>query len=274
MSWWPAADDLAAPRPWLAPYAAQGLPLVRTASMADGRQGAAEVLNAGLSVAGPGFDALVRPALATGPLRFVPAQEAPADEAYESFIHRTARVPTRDSLHDFFNGLVWLHLPRSKRKLNELQAAEIERRGAGATRGPLRDALTLFDENGAVLDAPAPLWNALLARDWHALFITGRPAWRDARVLVFGHALLEKLCAPRKALTAHVLRAPRGLSIAIDDEALAQAIDAEHLAAKPFVPLPVLGIPGWWAANEQAGFYEDAAVFRPARQGVGRGGSR
>jgi hypothetical protein len=25
----------------------------------------------------------------------------------------------------------------------------------------------------------------------------------------------------------------------------------------------VLGVPGWWPANELAGFYEDATVFRP-----------
>ncbi len=37
-----------------------------------------------------------------------------------------------------------------------------------------------------------------------------------------------------------------------------------HLAAKPFTPLPVLGVPGWWPANDATGFYDDAAVFRPA----------
>jgi len=28
--------------------------------------------------------------------------------------------------------------------------------------------------------------------------------------------------------------------------------------------LPVLGIPGWWPANEAPSFYDDPAVFRPA----------
>jgi hypothetical protein len=51
----------------------------------------------------------------------------------------------------------WLRFPQAKRRLNELQA-EIARGGTGATRVPLRDALTLFDENGAVLDAPPALW--------------------------------------------------------------------------------------------------------------------
>jgi hypothetical protein len=30
-------------------------------------------------------------------------------------------------------------------------------------------------------------------------------------------------------------------------------------------PLPVLGIPGWWPANENASFYDDREIFRPAR---------
>jgi len=176
-------------------------------------------------------------------------------------------VPTRDNLHDFFNGLVWLAFPATKRRLNELQAAEIARNGIASTRGALRDALTLFDENGALLDAPAALWNALAARDWHALFVTQHALWSEARLVVFGHALLEKLTAPRKALTAHVLLLPPsracGTPAALDDRALARSLDADHLARKPFVPLPVLGVPGWWAGNAAPGFYDDPKVFRP-----------
>lgn len=200
-----------------------------------------------------------------GFVQFVPQEQLPPDEAYEAFIWRTGTVPTRDNLHDFFNGLVWIAYPETKRRLNELQAAEIARRGIASTRGPLRDALTLFDENGAVLDAPAALWKALAARDWHTLFVTQRALWAEARLLVFGHALLEKLTTPRKAVTAHVLLpAPGtgGLS-APDDRALARSLDAEYLAQKPFAPLPVLGVPGWWPQNASADFYDDAKVFRP-----------
>ena len=198
--------------------------------------------------------------------RFVSQHRLPPGEAYEAFIHRTNTVPTRDNLHDFFNGLAWLHFPRTKRRLNVLQAGEIARAGIGATRGPLRDALTLFDENGAVLDAPPELWNALLARDWQRLFVAERPSWREARLLVFGHALLEKLVTPRKPATAHVLLAPgASKSIAGDDAAMAAALDPVHLATKPFVTLPVLGIPGWWAGNEDFCFYDDPDVFRPRR---------
>lgn len=195
--------------------------------------------------------------------RFVPQSDLPTGVAYEKFIFDTGTVPTRDNLHDFFNGLVWLQFPQAKRRLNQLQAQAIATQGVGPVRGPLRDALTLFDENGAVLDAPAPLWQALVARDWQRLFIDLRPLWRQARLVLFGHALLEKMVFPRKPTTAHVYRAPIAMESGVDLDAwLAQALQPRHLAGKPFAPLPVLGVPGWWAANEQVCFYDDPFVFR------------
>lgn len=207
------------------------------------------------------------------PVRFAPADAAPPGEAYEAFIRRTGQVPTRDNLHDLFNGLVWLHFPRTKARLNELQAAEIARQGVGAVRGPVRDAITLFDENGALLLAPEPLWTALLARDWHGLFVTHRHLWAQARLVLFGHALMEQLVSPRKSITAHVfiekfaIDATETASLPANlDAALAHCLSAERLATKPFTPLPVLGVPGWWPANADPAFYADAGVFRPARK--------
>ena len=76
------------------------------------------------------------------PMRFVPQADLPAGTAYESFIFDTASVPTRDNLHDFFNGLIWQHYPQTKRRLNQLQAqAIVAQGGVGPVRGPLRDAL-------------------------------------------------------------------------------------------------------------------------------------
>ena len=185
----------------------------------------------------------------------MPQPDLPEAEAYESFIARTDSVPTRDKLHDLFNGLVWLTQPAIKRRLNALQAEAIAEAGVGAKRGALRDALTLFDENGAWLQAPAELSAALRSRDWRALFITHRSLWADARLVIVGHALLEKLAtAPRKPLTAHVL---------LEDPL---SLSADQWAAKPFCPLPVLGVPGWWPGNETSTFYDDEAVFRPGRR--------
>jgi hypothetical protein len=239
------AIDWAAP--WLAPWRGVG-------------EGLAAQVNAGQSVA----DALN--AAGSAPVGFVPQTELPGGTAYEQYIFDTGRVPTRDGLHDFFNGLCWLHFPLAKKKLNQLQAEQIAQTGIQPVRGPARDALTVFDENAALLVAPDALWDALLAKDWQAAFITLRPLWQEAHLVLFGHALLEKLVYPRKPITAHVFRArPASNSIANLDVWLAATLSAPLLASKPFAHLPVLGVPGWWAENEEPGFYADTSVFRPAR---------
>ncbi|NMM75902.1 hypothetical protein B2J89_04255 [Acidovorax sp. SRB_24] len=239
--------DIAWRAPWLEPWRTPG-------------QAAARRVQEGLAV----HRALqMAPA---APVRLVPQSALPVGMAYEQFIFDTGAVPTRDNLHDFFNGLVWLQFPQAKRRLNQLQAQAIAAHGVGPVRGPLRDALTLFDENGALLDAPAPLWQALVARDWQRLFIGLRPLWRQARLVLFGHALLEKLVFARKSVTAHVYCAPIAMkSEANLDAWLARALQPAHLSRKPFAPLPVLGVPGWWPENERVCFYDDPLVFRGPR---------
>ncbi len=228
-------------RAWLAPYRHAGRDLCRR-------------LESGASVA----SALNEGADAGSLPRFVPHAQLPGGEAYEAFIARTGAVPTRDNLHDLFNGLVWLAFPRVKRRLNELQAGQIARLGIGPTRGVLRDALTLFDENAAWLQASPELVDALRRRDWRTLFIERRSDWPTARLTVFGHALLEKLAQPRKAITAHVWCLPEDT---VDAESAVQDLLAsDRLAARQ--PLPVLGVPGWWPGNEVPAFYDDPAVFR------------
>jgi hypothetical protein len=234
-------------RPWLAPWRESG---ERVALSIEGGATFHEALNR-------------EPA---APRRFVPQSDLPAGQAYEQFIFDTGTVPTRDNLHDFFNGLCWLRFPRTKAKLNRLQAEQIAAAGVAPLRGPVRDALTVFDENAALLSAPDPLWEALLARNWRRLFIDLRPLWQEAHLLLFGHALLEKLVYPRKPVTAHVYRAPTAMnSIAELDAWVAQDVTAEKLAGKPFAPLPVLGVPGWWPENQNFSFYDDSLVFRPPK---------
>ncbi len=227
--------------PWLAPYRCIGEPIARQ-------------IEAGVPVA----EALNR-ASDRRPL-FVDPSALPAGEPYESFIARTGGVPTRDNAHDLLNGLMWLTHPHLKARLNALQVEQIAREGVGAHRGAVRNALTLFDENAAWLQAPAALVNALRQRDWMALFVTRRTLWQQARLRLFGHALLDKLTQPRKAITAHVWVVPP--EVADPAAWLAGHLDAESLAAKPWLPLPVLGVPGWWNLNEQTDFYDDASVFR------------
>ncbi len=167
---------------------------------------------------------------ATGrPIRFAPA-EAAGVAAYEAHIARTGEVPTRDNRHDFFNALVWLAFPRTKARLNALQAQAIAATGIGAQRGPLRDAATLIDENAVLLVTQrADIVDALSAsRLACAVRRTARRVGTDVRPVVFGHALMEKLGAPYKAVTAHALpvRLAADASLADIDAQVAAALEA------------------------------------------------
>lgn len=220
-------------------------------------------------------------------LRFGEAA-ADAGAPYELTIADTGCVPTRCTgpgmVHDWFNALCWLRWPAIKARLNRLQAGAIRAQPESlrGRRGALRDAITLFDENGALLvgaDADAlARWRAF---DWQGLFLTRRELFaRSARVLPVGHALLEKLQSPYKAICAHVLLDPEsgsgragpadaGASFdTLDalDAAVAARLDAGILARERLMPLPVLGIPGWSPENADPAFYNDASVFRPGRR--------
>jgi hypothetical protein len=212
-------------------------------------------------------------------LRFVPQAELPEGMAYEEFIGATGRVPTRDNLHDFFNGLVWQTFPLIKRELNALQAAQIAQAGVGKSRGPARDAATIFDENAALLvvqdDAEGTaLVDALRGHRWREALLERRAMFGgDAELWLFGHALMEKLVTPRKAITAHVLVvcAPAAFfALPWDgrrdwlDQYVAAQLGQHGLVPGSFTPLPVLGVPGWWPGQDDA-FYADAGVFRPKR---------
>ncbi|HEY0489355.1 MAG TPA: DUF3025 domain-containing protein [Telluria sp.] len=213
------------------------------------------------------------------PLRFVPQSDLPEGQAYEEFIGSTGCVPTRDNLHDFFNGLVWLTFPRTKQQLNALQAAQIAIAGVGKSRGPARDAATIFDENAALLvirdsDDARELVDALRGHRWtEALFERRAQFGTDAQLWLFGHALMEKLVAPRKAITAHtrvVVADDAFFSLGWDaqrdwlDEKVAAELARDNLTTACFTPLPILGVPGWYEGQDDT-FYADATVFRPKR---------
>ncbi|MFC0130915.1 hypothetical protein CR105_05475 [Massilia eurypsychrophila] len=213
------------------------------------------------------------------PMRFVAQDRLPEASAYEEFIGATGCVPTRENLHDFFNGLVWLTFPRIKRQLNALQAAQIAQAGVGKSRGPARDGATIFDENCALLvvrdsSVGRALVEALRAHHWHAALFDQRAAFgRDAQVWLFGHALMEKLVVPRKAITAHTwvvwagddfFALPADAQRGWIDEQVAADLAAGEMHTARFTPLQVLGVPGW-CDGQDAAFYADTSVFRPRR---------
>ena len=235
-------------QPWFAPWRELGEP---TAHLALKQQSVALALGV------------------VNEVKFVAQSSLPEGQAYEDFIFKTAQVPTRDGVHDFFNGLCWHRFPLAKRRLNQLQAAEIEAQGVRATRGPVRDALTLFDENVVLMHAPDAVWAALQARDWLKLFVDLREQWQQVHLVLFGHALLEKLVTPYKSITGHVYRVDSHVNPhdeAALDAWLVQDLQPAKLATKPYEPLPVLGVPSWWAANAERAYYEDTQVFRPKRE--------
>ena len=235
--------------PWLADWRAVGEPLARQVAAGQSQP---QVLTAA----------------ACSPVSFVSQNALPDGIAYEAFIRETGQVPTREGLHDFFNALCWMHFPQAKLQLNRLQAGEIERDGVRARRGPVRDAITVLDENAVLIQAPDSVWQALAEHRWHDAMVTQRALWREGqvRLWVFGHAALEKLVRPYKSITAHLWRVPQQVAAATLDAWLAQDLTAAKLATKPFSPLPVLGVPGWWPANAEPDFYADTEVFRPHRR--------
>ena len=213
------------------------------------------------------------------PIRFRAAEEIPGVE-YERHVFETGEVSTRtNDWHDMFNALAWCRWPRLKAALNAAHYRSLDE-ARGGRRGARRDALTLLDESGAlVVSGDRDLLGALAARDWQRAFVGLRDAWARTRCLLCGHALLQKLRAPYKAITAHTLLLQvdggaahewRESFLQTLDAWLAAALAAGELCGSPadLSPLPLAGIPGWWAAGPQdAAFYADADVFRPAPAG-------
>ncbi len=216
-------------------------------------------------------------------LQFGPQSVLPEDLAYEQWIAQTGTVPTRDNLHDRINALVWLTYPLTKAALNREQASAIEMQTDTSRRGPVRDAATLWDENLAVMvdrSADRGLETLLVRADWTALFQAQRSSWTHSwQIYCFGHALLEKLMSPYKAITAHtiVLHASNAMARCDDshmhdgltemghlDQQLSQHVSA-NMSPALFRPLPVMGIPGWDTAQDQDDFYQDTSVFRRPR---------
>jgi hypothetical protein len=211
------------------------------------------------------------------PLHFVSPPDD--DEGYEERAWRCGEVATRaDNRHDLFNALIWLSFPHCKAAMNRRhhEALSLARAARSEARGPMRDALTQFDECGVIVAGTVPeLWQALCDHRWREVFVERRAELlRTTRFVVFGHASHDALAAPFVGLCGKAMFVE--LDAAWLDLAPAQALDqldarlAEILATGSFAPrdwqpLPLLGIPGATADNEQPEYYDDARQFRPPR---------
>jgi hypothetical protein len=239
----------------------------------------------------PGTDelnALVPAGVTTGGgsrLRFVPpAPRSRAFEArYEVRVFAAGEVATRPGdWHDLFNALVWITFPATKAAFNRIHVGEMRARRGERQRGTARDVLTLFDEAGVLIACADRGLAALLeAHEWKRLFWERRDAVaRAMRFFVFGHAIYEKALEPYKGVTA------KALIVDVDDALFAEPLERQLarmdaaaaayfagpqalVSTRTLPPLPVLGVPGWDPANACAGYYDDAAQFRPRSRTTG-----
>jgi hypothetical protein len=217
------------------------------------------------------------------PVRLVPAggRMRHFEERYEARIHLRGEMVFRDrNWHDLLNVLVWLTFPRAKAALNarHFQALEAQHAAGAANRGPVQDALTLFDEGGVIVASRDRKLLGLLAEwRWKELFWVNRARLQARmRFLLFGHALYEKALRPFIGITGRgvvlevepeALAGPPGRALGEIDSRLAATIsDARNLgAARDLAVVPILGVPGWHHENEREGFYDDQDYFRPGR---------
>ena len=217
------------------------------------------------------------------PIRFVSQGTKPRtfEDKYEPRIYLKGEVPVRaENWHDLLNVLVWLTFPKSKAALNcrhFLAAVESEEKGE-KNRGPVRDALTLFDEGGVIVAcSDSRLTELLVDFKWKELFWVNRDAViASMKFFLFGHAIYEKALQPFAGVTGRGVIYPVAadfFSLALEsqlqllDEKLAGYLsNPQHFnRTVDLAPVPILGIPGWNAENEREAYYENEAYFRAGR---------
>ena len=209
---------------------------------------------------------------------------------YEDFIYQRCEIPTRlQNWHDFFGALIWCLFPKTKTLLNQLHMAEIAIHGQ-KVRSKLRNKLTLFDECGVLVlyqKAALPVIDAVRQHQWQHAFVDNRLLWSGAvsaqqpaqaqlQAMIFGHANYEMATRPFIGLTGKMLAIevqaeffdwPLRQRIDFIDTQLSKQITNNDILQQnnQLTPLPILGIPGWYPANQAPSFYQDVSYFRPKR---------
>jgi hypothetical protein len=144
--------------------------------------------------------------------------EGGAGLTYERLIRDQGVVLTRNnSWHDILNALTWFYLPTAKRALNRLQCAAADvweavrprqqQTQTGRGRSPLQSRLAHFDECGGIALLPLDMADQLRGHEWIDLFLDNRQRWLngEARVIIFGHGLLEQGLVRVPTMVAHSL---------------------------------------------------------------------
>lgn len=217
------------------------------------------------------------------PITFVPQGRRSGifEEQYEPRIYLKGEVQVRErNWHDLLNALVWLTFPRAKAALNGRQcdALREQRSRRAPNRGPTQDAMTLFDEGGVIVMArDRELLRLLEDFAWKDLFWQKRSrVMADMRFYLFGHALYEKALNPFTGITGRGLLfeaetgffdVPPDVQLSrLDDMVAGRLADPAALhSTRALAPVPILGVPGWCAANVHESYYDDRDYFRPGR---------
>lgn len=200
------------------------------------------------------------------------------EDQYEPRVFLKKELQTRtQNWHDFFNALIWLKFPETKRTLNNLHFSQAKNRNKGTNRSMLENRITQFDECGAVIISKSQiLLDMIRQHKWQELFIENREAFNsDLHCIVFGHAIFEKALSPYIGMTCHCLllhedelqKKPsventQGINIEALDLQIAE-IWLNKIAHNPgrFHAFPILGIPGYWP-DQKSEFYENKQYFR------------
>lgn len=199
--------------------------------------------------------------------RFMPSTDTLGALEYERCVYK-GQIPTRDISHDWYNGQVWLKFAGFKTFINSRHIADSESAIIQSANGRsrLRDALTLFDESGALLLTTSPATStALLSHDWHSLFVADREVWpKRSRVLIVGHGLLDSMHSPHKGLCAKAIpvQVPSLNLNRIELQNLVLQAAKQIQDPANLSPLPVMGVPGWFDESKVPGYYNDTAVYR------------
>lgn len=220
------------------------------------------------------------------PLRFVPQEygKLSFEAQYEPRCYLKGEVPTRaGNWHDLLNALVWLVFPKAKAAINRrhfLAQTGKSDPSIRSQRGAVRDTNTLLDESGViVVYADAELAELVRNFRWKELFWERRKQVKASMgFYLFGHGLYEKALSPYLGLTGQGLLLPvepaffswtQATQLAHLDILLADYLDSEtHCrSTRELTPVPVLGVPGWAADNENADYYDNTEYFRSGRHG-------
>ncbi len=209
--------------------------------------------------------------------RFVPFDRDAVREAggYEAHVARCRAVPTRPkNWHDFFNMAAWAHFPRVRWALNGIHIravkAEADPRNG---RTPAQNRAAHFDESGmVVVSSDASVLTELQGLQFKRVFWQRRETLaRTTRFVLVGHGSMESLLTPHLGLAAKALlvhepdigeRTDRMHEFV--DELAAARIEEWPQRLEPLYPIPMLGIPGWYAKQCEA-LYDDTRYF-PTRR--------